>query len=514
MKKHTIILIVLVLLGVLGIIGYKIASPYLEETAALNTSDAKDMKGKIRIALDSWIGYYYLQSPVFKKLMREDKYLVEIIDDNANYAERMKKLKNNEIDFAVATVDSYLLNAAPEGFPGTIITVLDESKGGDAIVAWKDKIGRLEELKNGMKYSIAFTPDSPSEYLLKSIGVHFNITTLLEKDGSWRREADGAEDAYNKLLKHEVDVAVVWEPHVTAALSREGIVKLLGSEDTEKLIVDILLVNRRFAEKNSDLVILMLTNYFKTLLVYSNDTAMLKQDIMKETKTTQVNVEAMLKGVEWINLVRNAQWFGLLQDSSFSKEELVDTVESTIDILIENGDFSGNPLPQRDASTIINSSFVSRLYALGGTGTTDIQYTNSLKKDFSKLSAAEWELLRQVGTLKVRPITFTSGTSDLNGQGEQQVDTIVENIKHYPNFRILVKGHTGTRGDANQNIILSRERAATVANYMITHYNVDKDRIRWVGVGGEEPLVQSSDESSREYNDRLKRVEILLVAEN
>jgi outer membrane protein OmpA-like peptidoglycan-associated protein/ABC-type nitrate/sulfonate/bicarbonate transport system substrate-binding protein len=516
MKAHTIILIIIIVVSITGITVLKLLSPGLEESRALETSDAKDIKGNVRIALDSWIGYYFLRSPVFRKLMRECKYNVEIIDDNANYALRMKRLRSGEIDMAVATVDSYLINAAPEGFPATIIALIDESKGGDAIVAWESKINTLEELKNNTNSKIAFTPDSPSEYLLKSIGVHFNISSLLDKEGAWRIETNGAEDAYNKLIAKEADVAVIWEPHVTDALSKEGIIKLLGSEDTEKLIVDILLVNRAYAENNPEIVALLLSNYFKTMLIYSDDKAKLKTDIIKETKTSEQNVDAMLQGVAWINLVGNAKWFGVLEDSAYQEEELVQTIDSTVEILIENGDFADNPLPKSDAAAIINSQFITQLYNadITGTGDLDIQYTDSLQKEFDPLTDQAWQQLKQIGTLKLRPITFMSGTAELSSQGELQIDMIVENIKHYPNFRILVKGHSGLRGDKEQNLILSQQRARTVANYIITRYNVDKDRVLAVGVGGEEPLQRKNDESSRAYNDRLKRVEVLLVTEN
>jgi outer membrane protein OmpA-like peptidoglycan-associated protein len=515
MKPHTIILIIIIAVSMAGITIYKIISPSLAEQAAFQTSDAKDMKGTIRIALDSWIGYFYLRSPVFKKLMRESKYNVEIMDDNANYAERMKRLKRGEIDMAVATIDSYLINAVDVGFPATIIALIDESKGGDAIVAWGSKIDGLERLKSAVGYKIAFTPDSPSEYLLKSIGVHFNIAALLDKKGAWRIETNGAEDAYKKLMDKQADVAVIWEPHVTRALSQPGIIKLLGSEDTEKLIVDILLVNRIFAEKNPDQVSLVLADYFKTMKVYTDDRGMLKEDIIKETKSTPENTEAMLKGVEWINLRGNARWFGLESGGALKDAGLAATIESTIGILIENGDFSENPLPRKDAATIINSSFIKQLDARGldSADTSQTSTSGSLQKRFSALTAEQWRDLRQVGTLKVRPITFTSGTSELNTQGRLQVDMIVENIEHYPNFRILIKGHTGTRGDEKQNIILSQARADSVASYIITRYHVDKNRIMALGVGSSEPLLRDEDESSRAYNDRLKRVEVLLVSE-
>jgi len=84
-------------------------------------------------------------------------------------------LKKGEVDFAVCTIDAYILNGKGAGYPGTIISVIDESKGGDAIVAWKKKVPSIQKLTTMTGYRIAFTPASPSEHLLKAIAVDFDI---------------------------------------------------------------------------------------------------------------------------------------------------------------------------------------------------------------------------------------------------------------------------------------------------------------------------------------------------
>ena len=63
--------------------------------------------------------------------------------------------RDEELEFAVATVDSYILNGSPLNYPGTIVAVIDESKGGDAIVAWKDRLSSLDALKANTDYKIA-----------------------------------------------------------------------------------------------------------------------------------------------------------------------------------------------------------------------------------------------------------------------------------------------------------------------------------------------------------------------
>ena len=502
----------------LGIVGFAVYTFFIKKEEGrkitYSTSDAGNLKGEYAIALDSWVGYFPLRSPVFGKLMRDAGYRIKIIDDNADYSDRMKMLKKGKVDFAVCTVDSYLLNGTAKDYPAAIVAIIDESKGGDAIVAWKDKFADLDDIKKAKSFNIAFTPASPSEHLLKAISVHFGINRLKGEDTSWRVETDGAEEAYKKLIDREVDIAVLWEPHVSEALSKPGIIKLMGSEDTEKLIVDILLVNRKFAKEKSGLVKLFLRKYFETLTVYSASPGRLKQDILTQVDLSKGQISSMLKGVKWVSYPENLKWFGLSASRSHQLPEIIESINSTISILLMSGDFNKNPLTDNDPYTIINSQFVNELYNSIAFDKSKLssQGSNSLTKRFKKLSPEEWGRLKKVGALKLRPITFRSGTSIIDDSGSKQMDEIAGSIRHYPNFRIYVKGHTGLRGDQTENIKLSLKRSEAVKKNLQYTYNIDSNRIMVVGMGSKEPLPRKDGESSRAFNSRLKRVEILFLS--
>ena len=366
-------------------------------------------------------------------------------------------------------------------------------------------------------YPLGATPKktwqrSPSHHLLKSVGVHFGIDELLDRTGAWRVETTGAEEAYDIFMDGKVDMAVIWEPHVTDALSDTDVVKLLGSEDVEKLIVDILLVNRDFAEKDPEIVDLFLSNYFKTLSIYHEQPELLEKDIVAHTRLAKKQVQSMLQGIDWLNLFENARWFGVDTQNSYYQEELLSSIESTVHILVENRDFTDNPLPNQDPYTIMKASFLESIYLSGIFGSEKVTFEASLEREFSQLTEQKWDALHIVGSLRLRPVTFLGGTSDLDFDGQVQLDASIDTLKHYPNFRIVVKGHTGARGDPEANKILSLERANAVREYFVQQYNMDVNRIRAIGVGGAEPLERGNGESSRSYNDRLKRVVVYMVS--
>ncbi len=518
MSKKLLGPLLIICLFALGAIVVRIVLPMLEETRQKAGSDAERLQGDVRLALDNWIGYFPLRSAEMRSRLRQAGWRLAVEDDNADYATRMQRLKDGELDFAVATVDSFILNAAPVDFPATIIMVIDESKGGDAILARQDRVAGMDAIKGKTDLRVAFTPGSPSHHLAKAAAEHFDVPELLPPAGNSQRiETDGSEAALQKLLAGTADVAICWEPDVSKGLAQPGIVKILGTEDTAKLIVDILLVRKEFAEANPEVVELFLATYFRVLKQYRDAPEKLQQDVQEETGLGAEAVQTMLGGVHWVSLTENSeQWFGISAPGMLGLDGLVETIESTVRILVNAGDFTASPLPGGDPYRLIRSDFLERLFHKGLTGFTSnpaasVNTTTTLEAQFPPLSDTQWAQLQEVATLKMAPIVFQTGASELDFLAKEEVDKAVSRLTHYPNFRIEVRGHTSTAGDAAANQALSQDRADAVARYLQVVYNIDQPRLRAKGFGGERPLPQQPGESLRAWRYRLPRVELVLV---
>lgn len=512
MQKHSKIAITIIVLGFVCISGWKFLEPYLVELTQNQVSDAGE-KGTLVLGVDGWVGYFPLCSPEFKRRMNRVGYGIRCVDDNANYKERFKKLKRDDYHFAVATVDSYLLNGEQYRYPGPIVAVLDESKGGDAILTRKDVIASMEELKSAVSTKVAFTPDSPSHHLLKAVASHFDVANF-RNSGNYVM-TEGSEQALKALEKGEADIAIVWEPEVSKATTNDKYLRLLGTEDTQRLIVDILVASQDLVRKQPELVKLFLKTYFSTLKHYRNNQEELVDDIARHYRIKDNVASSLLSGVEWVSLINNAEvWFGAA-NTNHSDQALVDSIESAVTVLLDNNDFRSNPLPNDDPYALLNSGFIARLYeSIGHSGGFTTPATiQPNTRHFSVLSEREWLLLKEIGSLKARKIAFSSGTDALTIEGKQQIDLLVSDLKHYPNFRIEVRGHTGTRGDKAANQQLSEDRADSVMRYLGITHDIEDNRARAVGFGGTKPLQKKSGESNRAYNYRLPRVEIVLLRE-
>ena len=145
---------------------------------------------------------------------------------------------------------------------------------------------------------------------------------------------------------------------------QKDITRLISTENTEKLIVDILLVNRDFNADHPEIVQVLLSEYFKTLKHYTENPEQLKKEVAGRYNVTSEQAESMLKGVQWTNLESNARkWFGVAAQGGTSLEDLSETIQSTVQILKDSRDFTKNPLPDGDPYRIINSKFIQELHA-------------------------------------------------------------------------------------------------------------------------------------------------------
>jgi outer membrane protein OmpA-like peptidoglycan-associated protein len=99
--------------------------------------------------------------------------------------------------------------------------------------------------------------------------------------------------------------------------------------------------------------------------------------------------------------------------------------------------------------------------------------------------------------------------------GKLEVDVAAQALlNNYPQYRVLIKGHTSRGYDAEADRKLSQERAEAVKKYLEVVHGIDPDRLRAIGIGSAEPLPRLANESERAYQYRLPRVEFVLVEEN
>jgi len=86
------------------------------------------------------------------------------------------------------------------------------------------------------------------------------------------------------------------------------------------------------------------------------------------------------------------------------------------------------------------------------------------------------------------PINFRVNSAEILPESFSYLESVAGLLNKDPNMRLVVEGHTDASGSATKNLVLSRERAFSVMNYLIDQHQIDPLRLVPIGKGFSEPL--------------------------
>jgi OmpA family len=515
-KRSTLAAVLILFLGGLVVLAAKFLWPYAtqkyEAYKQVVTSDSR-VSTTIRIGGDGYLGYWFITAADTRREAARRGIAITFQDDGGAYAARLQKFANREFDAIVLPVNSYLQHGATHKFPGVMVAAIAESKGADGIVGFADKFptGNIQGLNNPA-LKVVYTADSPSSFLLDLTIVGFDLFQLTSTN-TWRVEVGGARDVLERARRHEGDMFVLWEPELSRALHEVPELKYLwGSDRFSGYIKDVFVFHRDFVQRHERELLDFFDVYFTVMRSYANDRTRLLTDMAQSANLKPEAVENIIRKIDWYDLFENAaQQFGLATSADTpATDGLVKTIIACTDILRRAGKLGRDPL-EGNPYVIINSSIVEKLIKsvpamVGRQGGSPV--------DLIPLSDEAWKSLREIGTLRVEPITFQAGGELLDDTGKEQVDRIASLLIHnYPGYRVAVRGHAGA-GDEEENKKLSLNRAQVVAQYLTAVHAIDPDRLHAESRGAAQPPPRRPGESERAYRYRLPRVEFVLLEES
>jgi ABC-type nitrate/sulfonate/bicarbonate transport system substrate-binding protein len=485
----------IIIIGALAVAARYFILPYFQEELEDETGSDSRYKHEIKLAADSFSGYCLLRSQAMAKDLKQQGIKLTIQDDKADYLARMKALKKGKIQMAVFTVDSFITAGANVGsFPATIVMVIDETKGADALISYKSAVSSIQDLNSGQA-RIVLTPQSPSEFLARTVIAHFNLPSLPEK---WWIEADGSQDVYRKFSAADQDekrAYVMWEPWVSRALEQPNAHLLIDSSKLKGYIVDVLVAQRKFLKEHPELAQAVVEAYFRAAHSYSQQTQGMVELVRNDAKTaggedlTEELSSKMVQGIEWKNTLENYAYFGLLsvQESS-GLQHLEDVISNITDVLLKTGTIDSDPL-QGKGYKIFYDKLLSKMQAADfhpgkklsviegvGLGTNDLEQVRT-DAALSALTDDEWKKLVPVGQMRIKPISFARGTSRINIQSQRDLESLASKLKSMPQYYLMIVGHARAEGDPEANKRLARQRAEA-ANSQLLAAGVEKKRIK------------------------------------
>lgn len=378
-------------------------------------------------------------------------------------------------------------NLRNAGHDGRAVMIVDNTQGGDAIIAKDPSIKSVEDLAGR---SVALLQFTPSHGLL--IDAIDNSSMTPKKKQSVRyvfiNADEGTAGVRAAFESGKVDAAVLWDPDLALALRSGGHV-VYSTKTAQNLIYDVMVCDSRVlataegkakvakfvkgwmegvttSRANPDLAVAALVNtqeMFKLLSKSEGDAF----------------IKGLFNSVVWTGLEDNARILGLAGGTNHYER-----VYAQFDDIYRDAGALANPnSPVIPAQNSFDYSFIQEL--LQG----DRQAQELAKREVNTFTAAGAAQATRAAVTKPVTINFEIGSAELTARAKKTIDTeMVPFIENNGAAYVEISGHTDSTGSAAANLALSKRRADAVSTYLKTQWEIPAARLKTEGYGSTRPI--------------------------
>lgn len=490
------LLITLVIVGAVGFGLYLLNKKTNIKDALTSDKDKTEVsKDAINIGVVTWGGYaggqYFNEG--FKanensRFLKDYGFNVnfEVIDD---FDASREAFKNGKIDLLWATIDA--LPTEMEGleqYDPQVVFQADWSRGGDAIVVRRG-INSVSELK-GKKIAVA--PMTPSHsfllWLLDAGDLKLTDVKIVE--------VPSAIDAADAFKSGNVDAAVVWSPDDQDCVAKvPGARVLQSTKNASHIIADVFIAKKKYIQDNKEKLQKLYEGWMKGAAEINSNEA-------NKNKAAKILSQGMNQPEDFcltaINNVRLATHGDNMNFFGYNKEYQGVTGEELYNKMKTKYSEVGYNTSKARSWRLLASDIVNNVTLSGD------EHNSEAVKTFEK-STTNDEKKEAIATKKVS-ISFRSGEYVLDDNARQIIDIKFTPIaKAFSNAKIRIEGNTDNVGSRESNIVLSKKRAQSVADYLHQTYSMPMNRFVIVGNGPDKPeqgCANATDENCKAKNRR------------
>ncbi|AKS44702.1 OmpA-OmpF porin, OOP family [Octadecabacter temperatus] len=119
------------------------------------------------------------------------------------------------------------------------------------------------------------------------------------------------------------------------------------------------------------------------------------------------------------------------------------------------------------------------------------------------------QTLEAVGYFVLSDLAFQTGSAQLGDATFATLDDLAEYLVANPERTVALVGHTDSVGSLDGNIALSKRRAGSVLERLVTSYDIPRRQLEAEGMGYLSPVATNLTEEGREAN---RRVEVIVTS--
>ncbi len=452
--------------------------------------------GTINVGVVTWGGYaggqYFnegFQANTKSRYYKDYglKVNFKVLDD---FVASRKAFENDEVHLLWCTIDAFPTESGGLSGDPQIVFQADWSRGGDAIVVRRG-ISSIKDLK-GKKVSVAMMTPS-----------HSFLIWLLEAAGMSIRDikpnyvADAVKAA--ELFKNgEVDAAVVWSPDDESCVREiKGSKILQNTKNASHIIADGFMAKKAWIENNRE----DLRKLYEGWMIGASE---INQSSTAKKKAAQIvgaglniPVEDALGAIDNVRLATHGDNMDFFGFNTNYKNQTAESLYNKMKLKYSSlgGEFKEATASAPSWRIVSNPSAVRSAQGLTGAQhrSETIKFTKATKQQETATAIAT----------KAVSISFRSGEYKLDENAKYIIDKEFADIaKSFSNTRVRIEGNTDDVGQLSSNVILSRKRANSVADYLKSEYGMDPNRFIVVGNGPNKPVCRDKSSSCRSKNRR------------
>jgi outer membrane protein OmpA-like peptidoglycan-associated protein/ABC-type nitrate/sulfonate/bicarbonate transport system substrate-binding protein len=386
-------------------------------------------------------------------------------------------------------------NLRNAGLDGRAIMAVDNTQGGDAIIARNPSITRVEDLAD---HSIALLQFTPSDGM--TIDALENSSLTARKKQSVRyvyiNAEEGTAGVRAALESGSVDAAALWDPDLSLALKNiPGAHVVYSTRTATNLIYDVIVCDNRVlsdpanegafqsfvagwmagvdaAKKAPDDAVdaLVRTEEFFSLLAKDQGRPFVK---------------SLFDNLVWTGLEDNARIFGLAGGTNH-----YDRVYRRFDGIYRKVGALANP----NSPVIAPQDSVDLRYIRALLAKSQAAQQAAAKPEFTFTEQERQQVAKQEPTVtKPVIVSFSSGSAELTKRSQKIIDDeMVPFIENNGSAYFDISGNSDSTGARDANMRISRARAQAVVDYLVSQWEFDRARFVVTGNGPDKPLCNEA----------------------